>query len=106
MDIYEDAMALFRQPEVDWVRCEAPEEGAKEPIRPKPEAVVNREKKRGKTPKDQAGRTGYTAREGPPLQRGGSNRSVPFMVILHCTTECCGQQRNLRRWSREDMAID
>lgn len=46
MDIYEDAMALFRFAEVDWVRCEEPEGEATEPIRLKPEAVVNREKKR------------------------------------------------------------
>lgn len=46
MDIYEDAMALFRQPEVDWVRFREPKGKVKEPIRPKPEAIVNREKKR------------------------------------------------------------
>jgi len=46
MDIYEDAMALFRLPEVDWVRCEEPKGEVKEPTRPKPEAIVNREKKR------------------------------------------------------------
>jgi hypothetical protein len=46
MDIYEDAMALFRFAEVDWVRCEEPEGEATEPIRLKPKAVVNREKKR------------------------------------------------------------
>jgi hypothetical protein len=46
MDIYEDAMALFRFAEVDWVRCEESEGEATEPIRLKPEAVVNREKKR------------------------------------------------------------
>jgi hypothetical protein len=46
MDIYEDAMALFRQPEVDWVRLEETKGKIKEPIRPKPEAIVNREKKR------------------------------------------------------------
>ena len=32
MDIYEDAMALFRFAEVDWVRCEEPEGKATEPI--------------------------------------------------------------------------
>ena len=46
MDIYEDAMALFRQPEVDWLRCEEPEEKVKDSIRPKPEAIVKREKNR------------------------------------------------------------
>ena len=46
MDIYEDAMALFRLPEVDWVRCEEPEGEAKKTVRPRPEAIVGREKKR------------------------------------------------------------
>jgi hypothetical protein len=46
MDIYEDAMALFRLPEVDWIRCEEPKGAVKVASRPKPEAVVNREKKR------------------------------------------------------------
>jgi hypothetical protein len=46
MDIYEDAMALFRQPEVDWVRFAEPKRAVREPTRPKPEAIVNREKKR------------------------------------------------------------
>ena len=46
MDIYEDAMALFRFAEVDWVRLKEPEGEATEPIRLKPETIVNREKKR------------------------------------------------------------
>ena len=54
MDIYEDAMALFQLPEIDWVRCKEPEmEGKKParlksggPARPKPKAIVKREKKR------------------------------------------------------------
>jgi hypothetical protein len=46
MDIYEDAMALFRLPEVDWVRCEQPERVVKETIRPRPETIIKREKKR------------------------------------------------------------
>jgi hypothetical protein len=46
MDIYEDAMALFRLPEVDWVRCEETKGEVKVATRPKPEAIVNREKKR------------------------------------------------------------
>ena len=45
-DIYEDAMALFRFAEVDWVRCENPGGESTEPIRAKPETIVNREKKR------------------------------------------------------------
>jgi hypothetical protein len=46
MDIYEDAMALFREPEVDWVRFEEPEGDIRGLTRSKPKAIVNREKKR------------------------------------------------------------
>jgi hypothetical protein len=46
MDIYEDAMALFRFAEVDWVRLKEPKREATEPVRLKPETIVNREKKR------------------------------------------------------------
>ena len=46
MDIYEDAMALFALPEVDWFVCQEAETKVKEPVRPKAEAIVNREKKR------------------------------------------------------------
>lgn len=48
MDIYEDAMALFRLTKVDWIRCEEPAGEVREPTRPKPEAIINREKKRQK----------------------------------------------------------
>jgi hypothetical protein len=46
MDIYEDAMALFRLPEQDWVRYEEPQGEVKETVRPRPEAIIDREKKR------------------------------------------------------------
>jgi hypothetical protein len=46
MDIYEDAMALFRLPEVNWVRCEQPQTVVKETVRPRPETIIKREKKR------------------------------------------------------------
>ena len=46
MDIYEDAMALFALPEIDWFVCKEPERETKEPVRPKPKAIINREKKR------------------------------------------------------------
>ncbi len=46
MDIYEDAMALFRLPEVDWLRCEQPQRVVKETVRPRPETIIKREKKR------------------------------------------------------------
>jgi hypothetical protein len=49
MDIYKDAMALFQLPEVPWVCVEEPVVETKESPRPRPEAIVNREKKRRET---------------------------------------------------------
>lgn len=49
MDIYEDAMALFRLPDVDWVRVEEPKAEEKKEARPRPAAVVKRERKRQET---------------------------------------------------------
>lgn len=48
MDIYQDAMALFRLADVHWVRCEEPEASAQTipPRRPRPQAIVKREQKR------------------------------------------------------------
>jgi len=46
MDIYGDAMALFRLPDVDWVCCKDPPAEMREPVRPRPKAIVKREKKR------------------------------------------------------------
>ncbi len=46
MDLYGDALALFREPEVDWVECKEREEEGKEPVRPKPQGIRKREKKR------------------------------------------------------------
>ena len=49
MDLYTDAMALFQEPEVQWVQCNEPKEQEKEePLRPKPKVIVKREKKRQK----------------------------------------------------------
>lgn len=49
MDIYEDAMALFQLPDVDWVRVDEPEAEEKKEPRPRPEAVLKRERKRQQT---------------------------------------------------------
>ena len=46
MDIYEDAMVLLQLPEVDWVRYEESKGEVKEPVRPRPETIIKREKKR------------------------------------------------------------
>ena len=49
MDIYTDAMALFQLPDMEWVCVEEPVAKAKELPRPRPEAIVKREKKRKET---------------------------------------------------------
>ena len=49
MDIYEDAMALFELPDVDWVRVDEPKAEEKKEARPQPAAVLKREKKRQQT---------------------------------------------------------
>lgn len=46
MDIYEDAMALFQLPDVDWVDVKEPEVESKELPRPRPSSVAKRERKR------------------------------------------------------------
>jgi len=46
MDIYADAMALFGQPEVEWIACEEPVMEIKPPPRPRPKAVERREQRR------------------------------------------------------------
>jgi hypothetical protein len=48
MDLYEDALALFRQPEVRWVDCKQVAVQVKQPAPPRPEAIVKREKERQK----------------------------------------------------------
>ena len=49
MDIYTDAMALFKLPDVTWVCLQEPVVEAKETPRPRPKAIVKREKKRQET---------------------------------------------------------
>jgi len=46
MDIYEDAMALFRLPDVEWVSVKEQEAEPKELARPRPSSVAKRERKR------------------------------------------------------------
>jgi hypothetical protein len=48
MDLYEDAMALFGLPEVDWVGWEEPVVDSTELPRSRPEPIVKREEKRQK----------------------------------------------------------
>jgi len=49
MDIYQDAMALFQLPDIDWVCSREPVAETQELPRPRPEAIVKREKKRQET---------------------------------------------------------
>jgi len=56
MDIYEDAMALFQLPDVDWVRVEEPEAEEKKEARPRPSAVLKRERKRQQTLRERKGK--------------------------------------------------
>ncbi len=63
MDIYGDAMALFRLPEVDWVCCKDQEAEMREPARPRPKAIVKREKKRQEKLKELK-----EAKPSPPLE--------------------------------------
>jgi hypothetical protein len=48
MDLYGDALALFQASDVDWVECKERQEEVKEPIRPRPKAILKREKSRQK----------------------------------------------------------
>jgi len=65
MDIYGDAMALFRLPEVDWVCCKDPQQAEmREPVRPRPKAIVKREKKRQEKLKELK-----EAKPSPPLEK-------------------------------------
>ena len=48
MDLYTDAMALFREPEVQWVECTERKEEEKESVRLKPKVILKGEKKRQK----------------------------------------------------------
>jgi len=46
MDLYVDAMALFQDPDLQWVECKPPREEVKESIYLRPKAIRKREKKR------------------------------------------------------------
>ncbi len=48
MDLYADALALFRESDVHWVEVKEQEEEEKAPLRPKPKVILQREKKRQK----------------------------------------------------------
>jgi len=108
MDIYEDAMALFRLPEVDWVRLKEAGAEVKETVRPRPEAIINREKKRQEKlrkikqekpaiPPEET----LIYREAAVIDqfRSWSSCTVPLSVVAK-------QKKFYAEWSREDMAVD
>ena len=88
MDIYED-MVLFQQPDVTWVCLEEPVAEVKETPRPKPKAIVKREKKRQET--HQTTRVVTTAGGNHRKEGGCEYRRVSELVFLHSTAQCCGQ---------------
>jgi len=49
MDLYEDAMSLFQQSDVSWIPWEESTAETKKPPRPRPQAILKREKKRQQT---------------------------------------------------------
>jgi hypothetical protein len=53
MDIYDDAMALFKQKEVQWMEYAPPVPPPSKPIRPRPKPVRNRERTRQATLRQQ-----------------------------------------------------
>lgn len=48
MDLYGDALALFQESEVPWLECNDREQEVKEPVRPRPKAILKREQRRHK----------------------------------------------------------
>jgi len=48
MDLYEDALALFQESDVPWLECKERREEVKEPVRPRPKAILKREERRQK----------------------------------------------------------
>ncbi|MFC1863573.1 transposase [Thermodesulfobacteriota bacterium] len=84
MDIYEDAMALFRLPEVDWVRCEEPERKGKDTVLRKPEIIIKREKKRQEKPAIPPEKT-LVYRETAVIDqfRSWSSCTVPLSVVAN-----------------------
>jgi hypothetical protein len=102
MDIYEDAMALFQLPEVTWVCLEGPVTETKDSPRPRPEAIVKRERKRQETIK----RLKEQEPSPPPAEtivkreaatigefRSWSSCTVPLSVVANRETYADGHQK-------------
>jgi hypothetical protein len=92
MDLYTDAMALFREPDVQWFEYREAKEEVKEPVRPKPEVILTREKKRQNKLRDRS-----KQQPSPPLEqirvktevasigefRSWSSCTVPLSVVAN-----------------------
>jgi hypothetical protein len=101
MDIYEDAMALFGLPEVEWVSCKEPVVEATKPPRPRPKAIVTREKKRQETIQKRKEQTPapppeeiLVNREAAVINefRSWSSCTVPLSVVANRETYADGHQ--------------
>jgi len=102
MDIYKDAMALFRLPDVTWVCLQEPVVVAKETPRPRPKAIVKREKKRQKTIEQIKQQEPPPPPEGTIVKREAatigefrswSSCTVPLSVVANRETYADGRQK-------------
>jgi len=96
MDIYKDAMALFELPDVTWVCLQEPVVEAKETPRPRPKAIVKREKKRQKTLEQiKQQESTIVKREAASIGefRSWSSCTVPLSVVANRETYADGHQK-------------
>jgi len=102
MDIYKDAMALFKLPDVTWVCLQEPVVEAKETPRPRPKVIVKREKKRQKTIEQIKQQEPPPPPEGTIVKREAatigefrswSSCTVPLSVVANRETYADGHQK-------------
>ena len=102
MDIYTDAMALFELPDVTWVCLQEPMVEAKQKPRPRPKAIVKREKKRQETiaqikqqEQDPPPEATIVKREAATIRqfRSWSSCTVPLSVVANRETYADGHQK-------------
>lgn len=102
MDIYEDAMALFKLPDVSWVCLQEPVVEPQNLPRPRPKAIVKREKKRQETIE----RIKHQKPSPPPEEiivkreaatigefRSWSSCTIPLSVVANRETYADGHQK-------------
>jgi hypothetical protein len=102
MDIYQDAMALFQLPDIEWVCMEEPVAETKALPRPRPESIIKREKKRKETLEQLKERTPspppeeiIVKREAAAIGefRSWSSCTVPLSVVANRETYADGRQK-------------